>query len=239
MSIFNTLSWQNENSLSSYPFEKDLDPQNYIVDAKFVQFDNFIPTLNYTTVDSDRITMSITFDLETIANIEYLRPAYQLNDASKVVRIFSQRNNRFLGSIVFGTGLQELWNLYIGRKLNHNIKFMPSVVRSIPLNDAVYTLDGSYGNVELTRTTGDTTIFYNTVNTLDERKLVFNAVGGHSVSGSKQGLRKINLVTPKDNNITLMSNDVVKVTALNNAFLTIGLVSGEASSSFNIPTLNS
>jgi len=239
MSIYNPLSWQNENSLSSYPLEKDLDPQNYIVDARFVQFDNFVPQLNYTLIDNDRIKLSISFDKETITSIEYLKSVYQLNDASKVLRIFSQVDNRFLGSIVFGEGLRELWNMYVGRKLNHNVKFLASTVRSIPSKDSVYKLDGSFGDVELTRTTGDTTIFYNTVDTPTKHSIVFNAVAGHSVSGAKQGLRKINLVSPRNNNITLVSNDVVKVTALNNTFLTIGLVSGDASASFNLPTLNS
>ena len=62
MAIYNPLSWQNENALSSYPFSEDIDVQDFIVDAKFVQFDNFLPILNYVLVERDRLNLTMTFD---------------------------------------------------------------------------------------------------------------------------------------------------------------------------------
>ena len=68
--------------------------------------------------------------------------------------------------------------------------------------------------------------------------VIFNAVGGHSVVGIiPEGLRKINLVGPKNNNITLSANDVIKMTSLNGRSLSVDLVAGKGTRAFILPTL--
>ena len=237
MAIYNVLNWQNENALSSYPLNSDVDVQDFIVDARFVQFDNFVPVLNYVKIDSDRITLAITFDYGQHTAIEFFKSTYDNGEKYRVVRIYSPIDNRYMGSLTFGQGAAELWTSYVGRKLVYNISFAENTVRSIPSQDAVYTLDGNYGVIALGRTDSDTTIFYNCVNSSEDRSVVFNAVGGHAVSGNKEGLRKINLVTPLNNNINLASNDVIKISSFNAASLTIDLVAGSPSTAFIIPTL--
>jgi hypothetical protein len=139
--------------------------------------------------------------------------------------------------LTLGSGAGELWNSYVGRKLEVNSYFLPSTVYSIPSQDAVYSLDGNYGDLTLSRTTDDYTIFYNT--STEDNALVFNAVSGHTIANgeAQSGIKKINHVSPLNNNINLAPNDVVKVKPVNASSLTIELVSGSPSAAFTIPTL--
>lgn len=235
MSSYNPLSWQNENSLSSYPFGADLDVQDFIVDAKFVQFDNYTPVLNYVTVDTDRIIINAMFD-EGETNIVFFKSMYDKGEAYRSVRIYNSAEDRYFGVIIFGPGTQTLWSDFIGRRLQYNTPFAVETVKSVPSKDAVYTFDGYYGDVLLNRTQDDTAIFYNISE--EANAVTFNAVGGHSVVGIvPEGLRKINLVGPKNNNITLSANDVIKMTSLNGRSLSVDLVAGKGARSFILPTL--
>lgn len=242
MANYNPLSWQNESSLSNHPFDVELDIRDVIVDARFVQFDNFIPVLNYIEVERDLVRFTITFDDGINNSGSVKKTDFSQDDKYKCVRIYSASNYRYLGTITVGTGLYELWDAYVGRKLTYNTRFARYVTRSIPSKDAVYLFDGSFGDVELGRTAGDTTIFYNTVkleqNIAGLNALVFNAVGGHSIDtvGVINGLRKINLVPPANNNITLSSNEVIKMSVSNDT-LTINLVAGAPATTFTVPTL--
>lgn len=243
MAIYNPLSWQNEAALSNHPFAFELEIQDVIVDAKFVQFDNFIPILNYIQVERESLRLAITFDYGQNSSITLLKSTYTQGDKYKCVRIYDPAGYRYLGTLTFGAGVYALWEAYVGRKLAYDVSFAEYVVRSIPSKDAVYLFDGSFGDVELGRTVSDTTIFYNTRTPADNdagwNSITFNAVAGHSVTDTLQnfnGLRKINLVPPLHNNITLSSNEVVKVNVSNNT-CTINLVAGSPSTAFVVPTL--
>ena len=235
MSIYNPLNWQNEQALSGFPFSESLDVQDLIVDAKFVQFDGFQPLLNYIYVSADSAEISMTFDYG-IKTITLSKTSF--SDGG-VYHIYEEGNYRYLGLLSFGLGVKDLFSNYVGRNLEYNLAFDISTVRSIPSQDAVYLFDGNYGDVELSRSSGDKTIFYNL--SLDLNSITFNAVTMHNIEdyGTLQGLKKINLVPPLNNNINLASNDVVKVNALNSSSLTLELVAGSASSAFIVPTLNS
>lgn len=237
MATYNPLSWQNENALANYPFAELQEIQDLLVDARFVQFDGFIPILKQIRVDHDTITLSITFDYGEKTNIVLHKSTYMQGDAYRNVRMYSEDKSRYLGVLVFGLGAGTLWNDYVGRKLTYSSSFLPETVRSIPSKDAVYKLDDNYGDLELGRTDNDSTVFYNT--SLELNAITLNAVGGHGVQAGqvKEGLRKINLVPPLHNNINLASNDVIKIRSLNGTSLTIDLVAGSSSKSFLIPTL--
>jgi len=237
MSIYNPLSWQSEHALSGFPFDVELDIRDFIVDAQFVQFDGFIPVLNYAYVELDRIRLSITFDSGTQSSIEFLRAAYLRDGGYRSLRIYTTSGDRYLGTITFGSGASVLWENYIGQKLTYDQSFTVSTVRGIPSRDAVYALDGNYGDITLGRTYQDSTIFYNVSEDLNA--VTFNAVGGHSVAddAKPEGLRKINLVTPLNNNINLASNDVIKISSFNSQSLTVDLVSGSVSKAFAVPSL--
>jgi len=240
MATYNPLNWQNENALSSYPFDEDLEPQDFIVDAQFIQFDHFVPALNSCYIDNDKIVLSFTFDFGVLANVAFLKDQYDSGEAYRSVRLHQPINNRYLGTVVFGAGVQLLWQQSKGQRLSFNRKFSATTVRSIPFKDAVYLFDSMYGDISLGRASEDRAIFYNVSEDLNS--VTFNAVAGHSVNedisaGLVEGLKQINLVKPLNNNINLASNDIIKITPVNAAALDISLVVGNKTASFTLPTL--
>lgn len=246
MATYNTLGWQNENALSSYPFALDIEPRDLIVDAKFVQFDGFIPILNSVTVEDDRLNLKLTFDYgETTAAL--YKEAYFLGEEYRSVRLYNKTKTRYVGALTFGSGASTLWDAYAGRYLEFNSTFLANTVRSIPSKDAVYLLDGSYGDLKLARTVDDTTIFYNVskksvTNPGGLNTVTLNAVTGHAVpegASRPNGLKQINLVKPIKNNINLASNDVIKISPVYGVGISMDLVSGSISSSFSVPSLTS
>ena len=239
MSVYYPLDWQNENSLTAYPFNSSLFVNNFIIDAKFIQFDQYIPTLNSVVIDVDKIILSMTFDFGEINNLIYKKTNYLSGPTEKNLRIYTPDNSRYLGVLVFGEGLLELWNYSVGKKYQINSFFLSSTVIGIPKQAGVYSLDDLYGAINLSRQAQDSTIFYNTYisGSTESNAITFNAVAGHEITGDPGVLRKINLVSPVNNNINLFSNDVIKVYSTDNTTLNIGLAAGETSKSFIIPTL--
>lgn len=240
MAIYNPFSWQNETALANYPVAS----QSFITDAKFVQFDNFIPILNTVMVNKTNLKISINFDSAQTVVTTFSKDVYDLGDEYRCTRIYTQAGDRYLGVITFGPGAQELWDTSIGRKIIFNTPFAAETVRSIPSQDAVYSLDSNYGDVALGRSTADKTIFYNTAASAEYpgsilNAVTFNAVTNHAIpeDAVQRGLRKINLVSPVNNNINLASNDIIKITSVNAASLTVNLVAGAPTSQFTIPTL--
>lgn len=240
MSSYNPLEWQNENSLSGFPLLQETDYPSFLVDAKFVQFDSFVPILSTVFVNTDSLTLTIIFDYGTHTAIDLLKSNYLLGEAYQNLRIYQPGTNRYLGMLVFGNGPVDMWNTSTGSLMKFNIPFAPATVRSVPKQDAVYTFDDNFGSLVLGRTANDTAIFYNTAKVPGLNSITFNAVGGNSINNNvAKGLRKINLVSPVANNINLVSNDVIKIVPLNATALSIGLVAGSSTETFAIPTLTS
>lgn len=266
MAEYNPLPWQNENSLSSYPLVFPFDYDGFIVDASFIQFDYFVPILNSVLVskedNADYIDIAITFDSgEKIER--YWRE--QHNEGLREVR-FMENDSRYLGCITIGEQATFLWDNFMGQKLVKNIPFLATVVRSIPLKDAVYTLDSIYGDVvfdveldelsnfstigdfnfqsflitglNVQNTGGGNNIFYNY--NINKNALVFNAVANHTFPDAHVwALKRINLVPPVNNNIFLAGNDVVKFTSINNQKLQVSLAGENSLGSSIVPTLTS
>lgn len=236
MSTYNVLEWVDENSLSGFPLAEEIEIQNFIVSANFIQFDGFVPILNKIFVNNDSILIDITFDFGQLKDLTFTQQQYDSGEEHQYLRIYTPNQDRYLGMLRFGVGAKTLWTSYVGRKFEYSLAFLNSTVRSIPSNCGVYSLDGNYGNITLAREESDASIFYN-ISTA-KKSVTFNAVYGHSVPNSALGgLRKINLVSPVRNNINLSSNDVIKITSLNGAALSIDLVSGTSTASFSPPTL--
>jgi hypothetical protein len=245
MTPYEVLEFQNENALAGYPLIQGLEVSGILVDASFIQFDNFVPILNSIQIDADRLTLTITFDCGLISNIVLLKQSYNAEGGEhRHLRIYQTNPKnpddlkyRYLGVVCFGSGVEQLWLTYIGRKLLFNLPFAANTVRSIPLNDGVYMFDGNYGEVSLGRTSTDSAMFYNFSPELNS--ITFNAVSGHSIiSNNGKGLKSINLVKPINNNINLASNDIVKITPTSSAAtLSFDLVAGSPSGAFKLPSL--
>ena len=235
MAQYDVLVWQNENSLIGYPLASRQDINDFIVDANFVQFDGFQPVLQTVLVSNTHITLTLLLDAGALS-FNFDKSAFSSGVSQRYLRLYNSA--RYLGCLTFGAGTLALWTDYIGRLLTYNAPFAISTVRSIPSHDAVYTLDSLYGEVVMNRTTDDKTIFYN--KSLDLNSITFNAVAGHYKVGDSLALLKINLVSPKDNNITLASNDVIKIDSTTGTSLTVSVVGSSSGQSTTIvPTLAS
>jgi len=230
MADYNILEWQNENRLNSFPFESDIVVPDFIVDAKFVQFNNFAPILNYIQIDTNSIRVNITHD-DGIIEALYIKASN-----ARSIRLYTGDSYRYLGVLTLGPGAEALLQTHVGQKLTYETRFASETVISIPSSAGVFTFDRNFGEVSLTRGSADTTIFYN-INT-ELNSITLNAVAGHEATGAARGLRQLNLVKPKDNNINLVSNDVIKFTSSGGFVgLEVALVSGNPTKSFNLPTL--
>jgi hypothetical protein len=251
MSDYNVLGWQNENGLSNYPFIDPFDIQDFFVDASFIQFDNFVPSLVEVLVGVDYISITVNFDSGKCSG-EITAVEYTSGD--RAVRYYDSITNRYLGCLVLGEGVNTAWSNFVGQKLQRSLSFIPSTVRSIPLKDAVYTLDNSYGDLTLGSTqdiadvytdiggiiyqtvAGGNTVFYNINHTTPS--ITFNAVANHAIPTNNKihPLKKINLVKPISNNIYLDSNDIVKFNSINNQNLSIYLVGQNSSGAPLVPS---
>jgi hypothetical protein len=231
MADYNILEWQNENRLSNFPFESEIVLPDFIVDAKFVQFDNFTPILNYIQIGNNSISVNIQYD-DGIIDALYIK-----NSGAKSLRLYSEDSYRHIGVLTLGPGAETLLQTHVGQKFTYEINFAPETVISIPSTAGVFELDGNFGEVSLSRSAVDTTIFYN-INT-EFNSITFNAVAGHEAVGPAKGLRQINLVKPKNNNINILTNDVLKLSITSADFygLDVKLISGNPVKSFNLPTL--
>jgi len=214
MSEYIALGWQNENGLTNYPLTLPFEINDLIVDASFIQFDNYVPSFVNVLIGADYMTFNILFDLGEVT------ATYNHSDYStgvKNLRFYDHGGDRYIGCLTIGVGALKAWNSYVGENLiagaltGGPIPFVPSTVKSIPLNDAVYTLDSSYGFISLganqdiadtftdiggiiyQTSAGGNTIFYNAVNS--PPSITFNAVGNSvpPATNNIYPLKQINL----------------------------------------------
>ena len=214
------LDWHNENSLNHYPLSSRTEFDEYIADANYVQFDNFIPTLINFDVSNTEVTANITTDSGDLATEPFSTTDYDNGLRSTKLKY----NGRFLGEIVFSDSVRDLWSSQPNRVLAINTSFSPIVVKTIPRASGVFTLDNHYGALTLDRAATDKNIFYNKT----ANGITINAVGNHALGdGNFQPLKQLNFVPPVNNNITIGTNDIVKVVSPNESQLRFELVGAD------------
>jgi hypothetical protein len=245
MSEYTVFGWQNENGLFNFPFSDPFTIQDLFVDASFIQFDNFIPVLKSVYIGYDTISVTMLFDCGEITEISGTTP--------NQIRFF--QNTRYLGCLTLGAAANSIFTNFTGQIITTDLPVLPMTVRSIPSKDAVYTLDGLYGDVTFgalatdedlyteiggivyKTKAGGNTIFYNADTSL--KSLTFNAVANHHIPENSgiYPLKKINLIPPTGNNIFISSNDIIKFNSINNQKLGISLAGESVTSTSIVPTL--
>lgn len=219
------LEWENQNGITSYPFLEDQLFDNLITDASFVQFNNFVPILNYMLVSNNSLEINVTLDSGT--------SLFTINQSDFVAGLNYIRlitGNRYQGRISFGVGLNELWTNYVGQQITYNLPFSPVTVKSISSTCGVFELLGVKGDIEFTRTVSDENIFYNTIS----GQITFNAVKNNQflLNPPPIALKQINLVKPIDNNIFLSTSDVLQINGTGIGQLNISLIGSSNSNLF-------
>ena len=193
------LNWLNETSLTPYPLTKSFGYDGFFIDAHFVQFDNFVPILNYVRFFQKQVEISITFD--KVTKILYLNDEYYTTLYS-TIRITD--NNRYLGLLKFGQGLIKFAEESgEQRQININTKFLSHVVKSIPSNCGVFSIDNKYGELAFL---SDDYVYYD----VDGANITFNAVYYPPIENELY-LKTLNLVGPEHNNVFIKNTDIIKV----------------------------
>jgi hypothetical protein len=218
MTQVGVLSWNNENALTPYPLTKSFGYDSFLLDAQFIQFDNFVPTLRSITVSNDDVLIDILFDTGSIITTI---PKDDLGGAGVVKKIYD--GERYVAKLVFGIGADTLINEDVPNLTTKriNVPFLASTVRSIPTKAGVFSIADLYGAVELE---SDEFISYD-VEVLDA-EVTFNAISGFQYEDELY-LKTLNLIGPTNNSVFLKDNQVIKIHPAGTGSIEISLVGTE------------
>lgn len=207
------LSWTNETGLTPYPLSRTFGYDSFLIDANFIQFDDFVPTLQSVKVIDDEVVITILFDSGSIA----ITLAKTFFSTSGVVhKVYD--NGRYLGKLVFGADAARLVETEIANldTKTINIPFLNHLVRSIPSKAGVFSIDDVYGDMEFD---SDAYVWYD----LDGNDVTFNAVSGFDYQDDLY-LKTLNLVSPVANSVYIKDSQVIKVRSVGNSTIEISLV---------------
>ena len=220
MSIIGVLNWNNETGLQTYPLTSTLVsddgrqfPNNFIVDANFIQFDNFIPQLTKLTVTDSSIAITLLTDTGSVTS-RYYKASY----ISGILAVPFYSNSRYLGKLIFDTGILDVFANFIAEQVNTKNAFLATTVRSIPTTAGVFSIDNLCGELEFSST--NSLFFLNTGN----NNVNMNAVYIPATTGENY-LQSINLVTPRENNLLLLGSSTVNVNPVGVNSLIVNLIS--------------
>lgn len=197
------LEWQNELSLACYPLSKDVGLKNILVNARFQQFDNFVPTLV-------SINVSLNTSVWNILTDEGIIAVTVLNDIAAGTSISILGNQaRHIGFVTIGAGLLSFITKYLNQTLKINTVFSASCVTSIPTNSGVFSIDKAYGDVLITK---EYRIFFE----IAGQTMQWNAAGPPNiVTTSSNPLKRINGVGPINNEVHMEDSEIIKIDPIN------------------------
>lgn len=212
------LSWTNETSLTPYPLAKSFGYDNFLVDANFVQFDNFIPVLKGIQLVNGYLNITILFDLGAVTTSVAVADAQQYRFTQK---IFSA--DRYMGKLIFGPDTNLLVDSNIANltTLQLNIPFLSHLVRGIPSKAGVFSVDSKFGALAFT---SHSEIWYDT----SGNNVTFNAVAGIDYNVTPY-LKTLNTITPTHNGVYIEDNQVLKIRSTGTATLEASIVGSELS----------
>ena len=202
---YGILEWTNEHSLSGYPLTRSFAPNDFIVDASFVQFDGFVPVLKTLLVSQTKIVLTITTDAGDVA-VPVSKPISSYFPGQTVAVVAGDRQ---LGYLVFGQGLPAIFSLHLDTLLKLNIPFSPGVVRGVSSRAGVFSITGYDQSVNIR--TGDSatsrSIFFDLAGNL----VTWNA-GWLDSKDERTPLKTLNGMTPVNNAVFIQDSDIIKVT---------------------------
>lgn len=194
------LPWKSETAITPYPLESSFGYDGLIVDAHFIQFDNFIPTLNYFKVVDRFLFVSITFDTGP------LELEYSYGQLTENYNAEFSIGGRYLGFITFGKTITRLTQILgDNTQLKINKKFLPHLVKSIPSKCGVFSLNDKYGDLIVD---SDRNIWFD----VDDNEVTFNAVY-YPLVETENYLKTLNTISPVDNNVFIKNTNLIKLSA--------------------------
>lgn len=206
--IYGVLEWRNEHSASSYPLSQPLFISDLIVDANFVQFQNTPPVLVSIAVTTT--TAAIVISVNSVNYTLTLTKPTAIYTADYSFKLFDDSDN-YIGTVVFGNGVNALFERFASTSKVLNIPFLPICLTELSEDAGVYSLDTLYGNVNFdTLDSGIKHIWTDITNNL----VKWNAVTIPSVQ-TANALKTINGVTPRDNNIVIQDDPILRFVTTN------------------------
>jgi len=219
MAITGILSWENETALNAYPLSKEFGLNSFLVDANFVQFDNFVPVLQSITLLDQNLVISLLTDVGTIkltvATSEFV-------GTSLTKRIFDS-TGRCIGTLVFGANALSLFENENTLSLDINIPFLSFLAKSIPSNCGVYSVAGKFGALSLT---GDKNLWFTSIT--GRNGIVFNAAALGAISALPY-LKTLNGIAPINNNVYMQETDLLKIATAGTATVQFSLIGSDIS----------
>jgi hypothetical protein len=198
-----TYNWRTEKSLTSYPLAEGIGIENFIIDAVFIQFDGFIPVLQTIVVTEESIHISILFD--TGVKKKTIGSGGTVD--GDIIKFYD--GSRFLGKLLLGPGFTTMWDKFTDQTLTLNTQFISSLVKSIPSNSGIFSINNLSGGIHVT---SDSVIFFD----VDVNDITFNAAALDSALSSP-ALKTVNSVLPVNNNLTIKDGEIIKISSDGNA----------------------
>ena len=214
MANIGILSWLNEAALTPYPLQRGFGHDGFLLDANFVQFDNFVPILSTISLGEADLQVTLLIDAGTLT---LSIPVSEITGGVMTKRLYDT-NSRYVGSLTFGYDVLGPFDVQTAQTLSLNIPFLAHTVKSIPSKAGVYGLDGFYGDVVFST---DTNIFFDFVDVSNE--VIFNAVAVPTYSNVKY-LKTLNSVHPTLNSVYIKDSEILKITTPSTSTIQFSIV---------------
>lgn len=199
--------WRDERKFDSYPLAQPYPFQGLILDAKFVQFDGYVPVLTKISLAEGNVTLTIKYDTnEVLIEVNYITGGGTAN-------IYDVTEGwRYIGTIVCDSDeCVRLLTALPSQQLSLNIPFHPSTVHSIPSNTGVYSIAKATGD-PLQLVSIDDLISFSVDQSQNKLSLHANCPPGETTS-TIHPIRTINGVPPVNNSVQISPSEVIKISS--------------------------
>lgn len=135
------LEWRSESVGAAYPLAASIADNDLLLDAQFVCFDNFVPTLKSYTVTTDRVKLTVSLeDGDCVVELSNAVPA------GSTVPI---NLTRYRGCLVVGPGVARLLATEVGKTVPARTKFLATTVTSVSSAGGVFSFGAMTGVVNV------------------------------------------------------------------------------------------
>lgn len=190
------LEWRNESVRGAYPLARGIVDNDLLVDAQFVCFDNFVPTLKSYQVDSGSLNLTVTLeDGDCVVQL-----AADIADGTKVPINLT----RYRGFVVVGPGALRLLAYGNSKPVVCRAPFLSTVVISVSSSAGVYSLAGAHGELRIKPDENirvssqlDNSIIFNAIGLPARKETITLVADDNLIYGvtSKKLLMKVNVMT--------------------------------------------
>lgn len=218
----NIIPWHNENELTEYPLVKSYGYNGFLVDAQFIQFDNFRPTLKSVKVSNSDVEIVVT--LQT-SDLLLTIPISSFQDSPFTQQLTYDGYN--IGFLSFGLEAYKMLTTEMVNLVTKtlNIPFEPSTIISIPSNSGVFSVNTRYGDLSFAETTE--------VHFQQSGQEVVTDIYTLPTENTTPYLLTLNSITPNNNRVDIVLPEIIRTTVQGPATLQFNLIGNSSSTALN------